>query len=1243
MMRAIVIVGLLLMALGALQAQESTRPRLTIGPLADVTIDGRLSEQEWAGAEGVGAFVRLGGDLAQAPGRCMIGYDDTGLLIAWQLQGKPTAQARGRDGDIWRDDDVEVFIQPPGAQSYYHFVVGASGDILDELGRDADWNAQWEAAVQVREDGWDVEMRLPFAALGTTPRPGDVWRVNFARHATSPDEYSSWAPLTRSFHEPEGFGELCFATQSPGCSVVGVRRTDDHRLIINARTNEGTKLTATLLEGESEVARAVAGPGGMELPIAEPGRYLLRLTGVTEEGEEVFRQNVPVYRKPPIELSLRKGLLEAMKVVVGIDAEALEAEPDRYRIAVNGTQVALVAVDPADPRHAVAGVDLSGVEPGQVTITVEGVRGEEVLAAAETTFELPPQPEWVGSDIGISDELPEPWTPVRVESDTVRCWGREYAFAGRPLPAHITTRDAQVLAAPMRLVTVVGGRHQIWRDAALMWAERSDTAARGVVTAHADGASLRCELLCEFDGMMRLDLEVTPDAGRAIDEVVLEIPLRAEHAKYLHLADASWGGSVSTALPEEGWEHHFMPFVWLGDEWRGLQWFAESDEGWRPRNPDRAITIERDEGVVTLRLHMVEEALDAGESFRTTFGLQATPVKPLDPDHRRWHITHGAFYGMQDQSASMAVHIAYPAEGNISLEQGTVEMWVSPMFDPAVEVEHSSRGRYNRELFRLVLDNGDHVGFYWNIDDRNMRLYSRVGGEVKLYAGPGPSEPWEQGSWHHVGFTWGDEVAVFIDGRKVASKPWRGLIDGTLEGAQIIIGSAPGSTPCDFIVDELRISDIAREPRAEARAAGADDHTLLYDSFDDGLDDTLAGRTISDRTQIREVKGVSGRAVAIGDPTLNLLDALKARGVNTLVFHQEWTEIQAYGSTQIHQQQLRDLVAACHERGIKLLLYFGYELSDAAPEWDAYRDEVLVYPRRGGYQRRDIPQTAYICCYESAWKEYILTSIARMIDEYDIDGVYLDGTTEPFACANELHGCGYVGEDGVRHRTYPIFAVRDLMRRMRQIIKSRKPDGLISAHMSATVSIPTLAFVDSYWDGEQLDVQEHGFRLPLDAFRAEFMGHNWGVPAELLCYYRRPFTYEEAIGLGLLHDVPVRPYPRSPLLSMMARVWGAWDAIDINSAQWFPYWEEGGPVTCEAGQVLISTHVGPGGALVVALNADDEPVDAGLLVDLPRLGLQGRRWGVTNVLTGKPVEGSANRVSVTIKPWEAAILLITPQ
>ncbi len=39
------------------------------------------------------------------------------------------------------------------------------------------------------------------------------------------------------------------------------------------------------------------------------------------------------------------------------------------------------------------------------------------------------QPAWWQSDAGVTEAVPPPWTPVKVEGSTVKVWGRAYRFA----------------------------------------------------------------------------------------------------------------------------------------------------------------------------------------------------------------------------------------------------------------------------------------------------------------------------------------------------------------------------------------------------------------------------------------------------------------------------------------------------------------------------------------------------------------------------------------------------------------------------------------------------------------------------------------------------------------------------------------------------------------------------------------------------------------------------------------------
>lgn len=308
-----------------------------------------------------------------------------------------------------------------------------------------------------------------------------------------------------------------------------------------------------------------------------------------------------------------------------------------------------------------------------------------------------------------------------------------------------------------------------------------------------------------------------------------------------------------------------------------------------------------------------------------------------------------------------------------------------------------------------------------------------------------------------------------------------------------------------------------------------------------------------------------------------VLDKAARLGVKTLVFHEHWTPIQNYWKTN-REAELRQLIDACHKRGTKLLLYFGYELSTLAPEWNEVAEKVLVKTLTGGLTGgyfRQPTQRDYIVCLNSEWNERLLNGIISAIDHYGFDGVYLDGTIEPFACANELHGCGYRTADGSLRATYLIFVVRNFMRRLYEELH---PKGkLINAHQSTYCGTPTLSFVHSYWDGEQFDGGELAKdplqKLPLASFRAEFMGKNFGVPCEFLVYQRPPdWTIDHALAFTMLHDVRVRPLGFGEMLEKMAAIWDAMTKFRVSESEWQPYWRNSELIQAQPENVKVSGY-----------------------------------------------------------------------
>lgn len=177
-------------------------------------LDGKIESAEWAQAAKLDGFGNASdGKPAVRPTTVLLGHDGQRLYIACACGGqkKPVAQDRGQDGEVWKDDAIEVFLQPPGSESYYHLAVNAVGSRLDERcggGHDTAWTASWEAKAGPDADGWSVEMAIPLDAFGA--KAEGTWRVNIGREEADTQCATCWSPTFGGFHTPARFGELCF-------------------------------------------------------------------------------------------------------------------------------------------------------------------------------------------------------------------------------------------------------------------------------------------------------------------------------------------------------------------------------------------------------------------------------------------------------------------------------------------------------------------------------------------------------------------------------------------------------------------------------------------------------------------------------------------------------------------------------------------------------------------------------------------------------------------------------------------------------------------------------------------------------------------------------------------------------------------------------------------------------------------------------------------------------------------------
>lgn len=146
-----------------------------------------------------------------------------------------------RDGDVFADDCVEVFLAPArNTDEYYHFATNALGTRFDEEVHNRAWNPSWDLEVTRAQDRWRVDMTVPFAELSSRPGPGAVWWFNVCRqrHKDTKLELSAWSPTGDNFHNVLHFAALVFSddyAQALGTSVLEPAESQVERLRARAR------------------------------------------------------------------------------------------------------------------------------------------------------------------------------------------------------------------------------------------------------------------------------------------------------------------------------------------------------------------------------------------------------------------------------------------------------------------------------------------------------------------------------------------------------------------------------------------------------------------------------------------------------------------------------------------------------------------------------------------------------------------------------------------------------------------------------------------------------------------------------------------------------------------------------------------------------------------------------------------------------------------------------------------------
>ncbi|MGB2220116.1 MAG: carbohydrate binding family 9 domain-containing protein [Henriciella sp.] len=172
-------------------------------------IDGDLSDPVWDMATQIVDFYQVEPFIAPptVETKVYMAFDENALYIGvFAAEDRPEdiyATVMERDGDVWRDDMIRVYIDPFATGiSGFGFDVNAIGARADRLVQDGrrpidEWDTIWNSSGQILENGWSVEIEIPFRSISFDPE-ADGWGLILTRERAHKAEEIRWAGIDQS-------------------------------------------------------------------------------------------------------------------------------------------------------------------------------------------------------------------------------------------------------------------------------------------------------------------------------------------------------------------------------------------------------------------------------------------------------------------------------------------------------------------------------------------------------------------------------------------------------------------------------------------------------------------------------------------------------------------------------------------------------------------------------------------------------------------------------------------------------------------------------------------------------------------------------------------------------------------------------------------------------------------------------------------------------------------------------------
>ncbi|MBI4024509.1 MAG: hypothetical protein HY360_05975 [Verrucomicrobia bacterium] len=663
-----------LAAVGTTNATAPVRLKTVVPFLARPPAE---APDEWRRATEITGFLEIPA-LQWAPRQTTVklAYDADNLYCRFgsKITQKPKAEVKEHDGAVYTDDSFEIFLapSPTAAKPLYQLVFNSLDAHYDSKDGDPSWNGNWRSRSRVSAAEWEAEAVIPFRELGVAPpRPGEEWQFNFGRNWSRPSAFTT-VTFNLAYSDVTRFARFVFggtnvavratqtlATDEKGAQGAFVAPVSGAYVITHAIKkplqtilDKGSitsfdAIPGALLADEKKSVQALEGDTcnfDFSTRLQAEGQYFASLRILSPQGE-LFNQVTPFQVERALDVTLT-ALSKDGKLVVSWELNREIGTPfDLSMALVNsaGKETASRKEKVAAARKGEQVFDLALFPDKEYAVRISA-RGN--LGAFEQTEKWLSfrNAEWLGfgKKLAAGHIVPKPWKAIAVLGDNrIQTLQTESRFADGPFPQQMAAAKEDLLAGPVALIVTANRRlggtdHQelSFDPGQRKWIEKFPDRVAFQQDCKSRDLDLTTKVSAEFDGLLRFDVALRPrkKSGVMISGLALEVPLKPECAtlKYPYAGHRQkWGVMDLEGEVRDDWKESFLPHLWIGNDERGVAWFAESDESFRLRDPTRAIEIMRTDRRTIMRIRMVDQPIELAAPMNFTFGLMATPARPL--------------------------------------------------------------------------------------------------------------------------------------------------------------------------------------------------------------------------------------------------------------------------------------------------------------------------------------------------------------------------------------------------------------------------------------------------------------------------------------------------------------------------------------------------------------------------------------------------------------------------------------